>query len=177
MTMPRFTAEAGLYQTSGHYRTSEHMVASSRQMIGTIHLAEIEVPPEVIVITEELPEGPWFPPTWGGHTAPSGTPGPFEGGEGMGKGPVKGTGKDKPAPKRPVRRPVQLGRQCNGKEAGPDLAQAELDCAAKAKPGGLLRTLQCFDNPDGSVEPVCCHMDAKGNIRLCISNIEQVPTG
>jgi hypothetical protein len=39
MTMPRFTAEAGLYKRSGHYRTSRQAINLSAEMIGTIHPA------------------------------------------------------------------------------------------------------------------------------------------
>jgi hypothetical protein len=39
MTMPRFTAEAGLYKRSGHYRTSRQAINLSAEMIRTIHPA------------------------------------------------------------------------------------------------------------------------------------------
>jgi hypothetical protein len=39
MNMPRFTAEASLYKTSGHYQTDRHAINSSTQMISAIYSA------------------------------------------------------------------------------------------------------------------------------------------
>jgi hypothetical protein len=41
MTMPKFTGEASLYQTSGQYRTDRHAISSAARITETIHPAEI----------------------------------------------------------------------------------------------------------------------------------------
>jgi hypothetical protein len=39
MNMPRFTAQASLYKTSGHYQTDRHAINSSTRMISAIYSA------------------------------------------------------------------------------------------------------------------------------------------
>jgi hypothetical protein len=39
MNMPRFTGEASLYKTSGHYHADRHAINSSTQMISAIYSA------------------------------------------------------------------------------------------------------------------------------------------
>ena len=182
MNMPGFTAESSLCRTNGQYRTGRRAVHLPAQIISPIYPAVINVGHETIPIHSCLPGwndwgGTCYPPLTEPPVGGGGEPGgsePVEVGEGKGK-PGKGKpGKDKPAPKRPVRRYLQSARNCLGTEAGPDLAKAELDCGAKSK-GDDLRTLRCFDNSDGTVDAVCCHMDKKGKLTLCISDIEEVP--
>lgn len=48
MTMPRFTAEASLYETNGHYRTSMQVIRLSVQTINPIRPALREQEGEVI---------------------------------------------------------------------------------------------------------------------------------
>jgi len=67
MNLPGFTAEDSLYKTSAHYQTGRHGINSSTPMIGTIHVAAINVPGETIVIVEQWPPDPWTPPSWEGH--------------------------------------------------------------------------------------------------------------
>lgn len=94
MNMPRFTAEASLYRTNGHYRTgrNRHAVHLPARMNGTIHTAVtiIEWGEEVIEIEGQAPQAPWNP--WvggGGVTGPLGGPsGAGGGGEGGGGGPA-----------------------------------------------------------------------------------------
>jgi hypothetical protein len=82
MSMPRFTAEASLYKTSGQYRTGRYTVNSSAPMISPMYPAAIDVGHEVIVIHD-----PWTP-----QTEPpviidlGGTPGGGFTGEGPGGG-------------------------------------------------------------------------------------------
>ena len=105
MNMPRFTAEASLYKTSGHYRTGRQAINSPTKMIGPIHLAVIDVPGETVVIVEKWPPDPWEPP-WIGGTGP-GTPVPSPGGsEGGGGGPGGGVGGSPMTPPKKPPRPV-----------------------------------------------------------------------
>jgi hypothetical protein len=48
MNMPRFTAEASLSKTSGHYRTSRHILNPSVQTVGSIWPAAREQVGEII---------------------------------------------------------------------------------------------------------------------------------
>ena len=63
MNMPRFSAEASLYKTSGHYRTGRQAINSRTKMIGPIHLAVINDPGpgETVVIVDKWPPDPWDP--------------------------------------------------------------------------------------------------------------------
>src|SRR4030095_1061815 len=112
MTMPRFTAEASLYRTNGHYRTgrNSHAVNSSAQMISPIHPAreKIEVhgcaPGSYLV---DNGDGTWDcwsnPDPWGGGGGGSGTSGVlFEGEPGGGGGGGLGTGTGDPAIEDPI---------------------------------------------------------------------------
>jgi hypothetical protein len=69
---------------------------------GTIRLAAIDVPGEVIEIEGDAP---WFPPSWGGHTGPGSSGGTGETGGGGGPGggdggvPSKTDPNDKPGPR------------------------------------------------------------------------------
>lgn len=152
MAMPKFTAEAGLYQTSGYYRTSEHTVASSRPMIGTIHLAAIDVPGEVIVITEEVP---WFPPSWGGHTGSGGPIGGSDPGGGEGGGGSDDGGKPIPEksdkPTRVERMGKAWGKECEKKPTFKEFWECcdkkSNDCINEntKKHGPPSRELECAD--------------------------------
>lgn len=126
MNMPGFTAEASLCKTSGHYQTSRQAINLPTRMNGTIHLAAIDVPGEVIVIVEDWPPDPWTPPSWGGHGG-TGTPsGPSDGGGGGGGGSGSGgTGR----PPRPPRE----------RELTPDQAIGELWLMECQKEEGALR--------------------------------------
>jgi hypothetical protein len=62
MNLPRFTGEASLYQTNGHYRTGSQVIHSLAQMVNpTMEIPEevttIVVPPETVVIIGEAPPG------------------------------------------------------------------------------------------------------------------------
>src|SRR5215831_9932346 len=100
-TTPGFTAEASLYKTSRHYRTSYHTRDLPGHAAGTISPSEINVPGEVIEIEDDAP---WSPPSWGGHTGPGTTTGGGEtgsgepGGGGDGGTPSKTDPNDKPNP-------------------------------------------------------------------------------
>ena len=98
--MPGFTAEASLYKTSRHYRTSYRALDPLGHAMGTIRPSEIDVPGEVIEIEDDAP---WSPPSWGGHTGPGttgggggGEPGGGEPGGGDGGIPSKTDPNDKP---------------------------------------------------------------------------------
>jgi hypothetical protein len=101
-TTPGFTAEASLYDTSRHYRTSYRALDLAGHTAGTIRPSEIDVPGEVIEIEDDAP---WSPPPWGGHTGPGTTGGGGEtgsgepgGGGGDGGTPSKTDPNDKPQP-------------------------------------------------------------------------------
>jgi hypothetical protein len=98
MNIPGFTADAALYQMSGHYYTIRHV--NNRlfptQMFGTIHLEATNegINEEVINVTSPFDPGPdWsqilggFGPRpggvgWGPGESPGGGPGPHGGGGG-----------------------------------------------------------------------------------------------
>lgn len=167
MNMPNFTGEASLYQTNGQYQGNETTVTWSRQMIGTIHLAEIrEAPPEVIVITDEASESPWFPPSWGGTIGSGGTStsGPFEGNGGPGGG---SDGGGEPFEKKPEhrKRPFKpqfkpnVGGKCNGYSMSGGVIIIERGnytklpgdiwfCAGPNKLSGSTESVQC--QPEGT---------------------------
>jgi hypothetical protein len=102
MNVPKFTAEASLYQTGGHYRTGSQVIHSLPRAISPITPAitsaevPVNVPGEIIEVHGEAPGCPlgWIkiggtcvlegPPSGGG----SGTPG----GGGEGGGPSGGAG-------------------------------------------------------------------------------------
>jgi hypothetical protein len=91
MNVPRFTAEASLYKTGRHYQARSHAINSSTQEIGTLHLAAINVPGEVIEVEGEAPWGlpwGWGPGGWGdgGSGTWGGTGGSSDGGGGGGAG-------------------------------------------------------------------------------------------
>ena len=126
MNMPGFTAEASLYKTSGHYRTSRQAINSPTQMIGPIHLAVINDPGpgEKVVIVEKWPPDAWDPlePWTGGQTTGPGTSGPGGGGTGSETG--GGTGSADPMqtpksgqpPKPPTNyNPKKTGTKCRGR--------------------------------------------------------------
>jgi hypothetical protein len=48
------------------------------------------------------------------------------------------------------------------------LRAVSMTCRAHADStvGDELRSLQCFDNEDGTVDVVCCHADKKANLRF-----------
>src|SRR5215468_8748148 len=96
-TTPGFTAEASLYKTSRHYRTSYHALDLPGHTVA-IRPSEIDVPGEVIEIEDDAP---WSPPPWGGHTGPGTTSPPPEtgGGEPGGAGGVPS--KTDPDPDKP----------------------------------------------------------------------------
>lgn len=103
MNLPGFTADASLYNTSGHYRTGQRAINLPAQHMGTMRLSAIDVPGEVIIIEDDAP---WSPPSWGGHTGPgtgggsgeTGGGGGAAGGGGDGGIPSKTDPNDKPLP-------------------------------------------------------------------------------
>src|SRR5262245_36077105 len=95
MHPPRFTAEASLAKTSGHYRTGNRAINLLAHERRALRLSAIDVPGEVIEIEDDAP---WTPPSWGGHTGP-GTVGSSEEGGG---GPGGGGGGTEPSDKPPV---------------------------------------------------------------------------
>src|SRR5438128_2215031 len=116
MNMPRFTGEASLYKTSGHYRTGRNRGAIhlAARMISPIYPAEINVGHETIPVHSCAPGwtdygGTCFPdpltePSSGSGGDP-GEPGGEGGGPGGGVGGGPMTPPKKPRPKRPLRPP------------------------------------------------------------------------
>jgi hypothetical protein len=100
LNLPGFTADASLYKTGTHYRTSNRGINLRTQQMGSVHLAVMDVPGEVIIIEDDIGDDtPWFPPSGGGHTAP-GTSGGGSSEPGGGGGGGESSG-GKPPPKRP----------------------------------------------------------------------------
>jgi hypothetical protein len=180
MTTPRFTAEASLYRTHGHYRANRHAINSSAPMMSAIHPAEIIEVHGCAPGSEMIDwgDGTWSCETvgpdtsWGGGGDPGGSE--YEGGEAR---PGKGGGKrprNRRTPPGPKRRPPKFGRDCSPQDIPDgDVPRAEVECSAKAKDGDF-RLLRCFDNPDGTVEKICCHMNSEGDM-ICITDIQRVP--
>jgi len=164
--LPGFTADASLYKTAGHYRTCAAASNRPADHRGTIRLAAIDVPGEVIEIEDDAP---WSPPSWGGHTGPgssggSGETGNSEGGPGGGDGGIPSTDPyDKPAP---------YLHGCSNTEARAPAAQPCLDQVAsdlmnnvkpphymrcrniRNKKGKIVgRTMECCQKQGNS--PVC----------------------
>ena len=102
-TLPEFTAAASLYKTGGHYRAGNRAINRRAQLPGTMRLAAMDVPGEVIEIEDDAP---WWPPSWGGHTGPGASGGSSETG-GSGGGASGGT---KPPPKKPPNKPPRPGK-------------------------------------------------------------------
>jgi hypothetical protein len=118
MNLPRFSAEASLYQANGHYQTPRQSISLPTQMIGTIHLSmePIEWPGggEVIPIQGGCAPGwtdiggtCWPNPLTEPSAGDGGTPGgPFGegprdgGGGGGGSGSESGSGSPRPHPKK-----------------------------------------------------------------------------
>lgn len=138
MNMPRFTAEAVLYKTSGHYRTGRQAINLSAEMIRPIHPARevIEIhscPPGWSDIGGTCWPDPLMEP--GGGSSEPGTPGvPGETGEGGRPGGGGGNGgvpldKDAPIP--------ELGncsaRQIQSKAATPCQKKIEEDLMNNVK--------------------------------------------
>jgi len=99
--MPRFTAEASLYKTSGHYRTGR--VNLSAEMIRTIHPAR-----EVIEIHDCPPgesrlggTGPCWPDPLTEPSVGQGGESSGSGGAGEGSGPGGGVSHGKPPKDKP----------------------------------------------------------------------------
>jgi hypothetical protein len=66
-SLPKFTAEASLYTTSGHYQVDRRVINSYRRTINAVHPAKDAISDEVIVIEDEAPgSGSGFPWGWGG---------------------------------------------------------------------------------------------------------------
>ena len=188
MTMPRFNAEASLYKTSGHYRTSQPMVNSSVQ-IGRSVWPAAEQEGEVIHVHS-------CPPGWtdyGGTCFPPPVTEPPVGGGGDGSEDTPPYGSDDGEPYGKGKRPkiflerikAQGGRYCHLTDIpGTDparLANAEIDCAKKSTKN-VDRQLACFDKPDGSVSASCCHVylknivNGRGEIdRVICIHAEEVP--
>jgi hypothetical protein len=85
MDMPRFTAVASLYKTSGHYRADRGEMISSTRMNSTVYPTAIDeetIGEEVIVIHDSAPQEPWgLPWSWGsgGWGGPHGDSRPVSG--------------------------------------------------------------------------------------------------
>jgi hypothetical protein len=144
VNMPRFTAEASLYKTSGHYRTGR--VNLSAEMIRTIHPAR-----EVIEIHDCPPgesrlggTGPCWPDPLTEPSVGQGGESSGSGGAGEGSGPGGGVShgkppKDKPKPpgrslpKRPPKdyRP-ERGKPCHAvqfQDVGDGVVSSEIKVA------------------------------------------------
>ena len=167
-TTPGFTAEASLYNTSRHYRTSYRALDLPGHTVGAIRPSEIDVPGEVIEIEDEAP---WSPPSWGGHAGPGTTGG---GGE-PGSGEPGGGGGDGGTPSKtdPNDKPQPLLHGCSANQvmsdaAGPCIDQLERDLMqipALKNP----HYLRCRGKRRGNVvHPImeCCQK--RGNHTLCI---------
>jgi hypothetical protein len=112
----------------------------------------IDVPGEVIVITEELPESPWFPPSWGGTVGPGGTIG---GGEGSGGSGSDDSGEPMPEksdrPTRVERMGKAWGKECEKKPTFKEFfdccTKKSNDCIEenKKKHGSPVREFECAD--------------------------------
>jgi hypothetical protein len=164
-TTPGFTAEASLYNTSRHYRTSYRALDSLGHTVRTIRPSEIDVPGEVIEIEDDAP---WSPPSWGGHTGPgttgggAGEPGSGEpgGGGGDGGSPSKTDPEDKPLP-------VLHGcsvHQTASSAAGPCLKQGHKDQKRGVKNPHYLR---CTGKRQGNVvhpKMECCQERGKRTV-------------
>ena len=158
MTMPRFTADASLYKTSGHYQTSRQVSNVPTQMIGTIRLSMIDVGGEVIEIHEHWPpDAPWNPPSWGGHegTGPQGGPVDHEPADARGGG-----GGGKRPPKKPPKDNVCTMEQFQSKAAKPCMDQINKDMMNGSKD---TRYLRCK-----GAKMECCLAAGKGRDRVTI---------
>lgn len=98
MNMPKFTGEASLYRTNGHYRTSRHALHGAARMTGTILPAMEEIEIEDCLpgtYKVELPDGSYEcranpAPGWPGGGGIPGIPGvPSQSGSGSGGEPGK----------------------------------------------------------------------------------------
>jgi hypothetical protein len=158
MNMPRFTGEAALYKTNGHYRTGRQAINLSAEMIRTIHAAreEIEVGdchPGTYKV--ELPDGTYecwshADPWWGSEGGGGGSPGtPGEPG-GVGEGPHSGGMSGGGRPRSRACTPDDLG--------GKDFWEADYRCHTSFPPipGRGASYLWCKPQRDGTVVPYCC---------------------
>ena len=135
MSLPKFTAEASLNTTSGHYRADRRVIKSNRQMIGAVHPAR-EMEEEIIEIEGEAPGRSGFPWGWGGGHGGGHSGG--EGGNGGGGGSGGGSGGTRP--KKPSLPPIDVGPGQHAKwcccENPPDGKTS--DCEAIVCPTGCL---------------------------------------
>lgn len=166
MGMPQFTAEAGLYQTSEHYRTGWHTVDPPAQTLSAIRPAMREQEGEVIHVHGCAPGwtdygGICFPPpvteppTGGaGDDWPTGG-GPTDGGYGGGGG-----------------TPPKQAHECNKSDFGGSqgtAAAAKGACRAWAERKGISNVyLWCKPVSGGRTTKFCCFNSGLG-IRQCVS--------
>ena len=120
MNMPRFTAEAALYPTTGHYQTGRYAITLPTPMISGIYPAR----DEVIEVHSCAPGwtdygGTCFPDPLTEPSSGSGTP-DVPGGGGAGTGTSGGPAKPpKPEPQTPPH--PKEGAACNAQLKGKDV--------------------------------------------------------
>jgi hypothetical protein len=192
MSMPRFTAENALYQTSGQYRTSRQIIYSPLRPVSSIYPAvlpaevPIDVPGEIIVVHGEAPPCPlgWINvggtcvlegPSSGGGPGTVGEPG---GDAGDGPGGGVGGGFGKPPKVHPLDTPLERklkGRRCTAKEVGGDIMDADLRCQKRGNVNaGVWAFTRCYPQRDGTVDVMCCTIKADGTNKDCIP-LSEVP--
>jgi len=161
-TTPGFTAEASLYKTSRHYRTSYHALDLPGHTVA-IRPSEIDVPGEVIEIEDDAP---WSPPSWGGHTGPGTTsPPPETGGGEPGGGSDGGT-----TPEDSGGNSLPFSRGCSVDQdqspAGKScLGQFDID-VANGVPRRYRHYLKCTGKAKGGVQHPkveCCQLKRVGS--------------
>ena len=165
MNMPGFSAAASLYRTGAHYRTGDRAIHLPAHTTGTIHLSEIDVPGEVIIIEDDAP---WSPPSWGGHTGP-GTSG---GGDGdTGGGEPGGGGDGTPSKADPNDKPLPKSHGCSLNQLQSDAGvlcgkKTDQDLFDGIKPPHYLK---CTGNKKGNVKHPrmeCCRKVGKKEVCL-----------
>jgi hypothetical protein len=163
MTMPRFTAEASLYQTSGHYQSRRQAIHVPTPMLGTLHLTAIDdgwVIADVFEEVEEFPWG-WGPGGWvgGGGTSPGPSAGggvPWDGGGGSSGSSGSGGTKPPPRPRQP-NLPEDFGKGPNR-----DQLADSFECKRLLTPVRHDLCHACSDLPSGQ-SCICyaCEVDSK----------------
>jgi hypothetical protein len=176
MTMPRFTAEAALYQTNGQYRTGKQVIHSSPRTISPIYPAvirgevPIDVPGEEKIPVHSCAPG-WIdiggmcwpapltePSSGGGSGAPGGGNAGSGPGGGVGGGPM--TPPKKP-PKERRFNPTEGGK-CNADEMRKDKNVFIARGKYAQLPGGIW---QCCDTK--SPECILCQPEGSPIVTSC----------